>query len=45
LGTFTVSGGQITGLGSAVTDAIVGLGYSATMKSAKLAYAANMGTL
>jgi hypothetical protein len=44
LGTFTVSGGQITGLGSAVTDAIVGLGYSATMKSAKLAYAANMGT-
>lgn len=44
LGTFTVSGGQITGLGSAVTNAIVGLTYSATFKSAKLAYAAQMGT-
>lgn len=44
LGTFTVSGGQITGLASAVTNAIVGLSYSATFKSAKLAYAAQMGT-
>lgn len=44
LGTFTVSGGQITGLASAVTNAIVGLTYSATFKSAKLAYAAQMGT-
>lgn len=43
-GTFSVSGGQITGLASAVTDACVGLGYSATFKSAKLAYAAQMGT-
>lgn len=43
-GTFTVSGGQITGLASTVTDACVGLGYSATFKSAKLAYAAQMGT-
>jgi hypothetical protein len=44
LGTFTVASGQITGLGSAVTNAIVGLTYSATFKSAKLAYAAQMGT-
>lgn len=38
-GTFTVSGGQITGLSSAVTNAVVGLGYSATYKSSKLSYA------
>jgi hypothetical protein len=44
LGTFTVASGQITGLGSAVTNAVVGLTYSATFKSAKLAYAAQMGT-
>jgi len=44
LGTFTVSGGQVAGLASAVTNACVGLGYSATFKSAKLAYAADMGT-
>lgn len=44
LGTFTVSSGQITGLGSSVTNAIVGLTYTATFKSAKLAYAAQMGT-
>jgi hypothetical protein len=43
-GTFTVGGGQIMGLGDAVTDAVVGLGYSATFKSAKLAYAAQLGT-
>lgn len=44
LGTFTVSGGQITGLGASVTDACVGLGYTARFKSAKLAYGAQMGT-
>jgi hypothetical protein len=44
LGVFTVSGGEIAGLSSAVTDACVGAGYSATFKSAKLAYAAQMGT-
>jgi hypothetical protein len=44
LGTFTVSGGQIMGLSEAVTNAIVGLGYSATFKSAKLAYGAQLGT-
>lgn len=38
-GTFTVSGGQITGLSAAVTNAVVGLAYSATFKSTKLAYA------
>jgi hypothetical protein len=35
-GTFTVSGGQITGLSDAVTNAIVGLGYTARFKSTKL---------
>lgn len=44
LGTFTVSGGQITGLSASVTDACIGLGYTAKFKSAKLAYAAAMGT-
>ncbi len=44
LGSFTVSGGQITGLASAVTNAIVGLAYEATFRSAKLAYAAAGGT-
>lgn len=43
-GTFTVSGGQITGLSAAVTDACVGLGYTAPFKSAKQAFAAAMGT-
>jgi hypothetical protein len=43
-GTFTVSGGQITGLSAAVTNACVGLGYTATYKSAKQAFAAAMGT-
>jgi hypothetical protein len=43
-GSFTVISGQISGLSSAVTDAIVGLGYQATFKSAKLAYAAQLGT-
>jgi hypothetical protein len=44
LGTFTVSGGQITGLASAVTNAIVGLSYEADFVSAKLAYGAQLGT-
>ncbi len=44
LGTFTVSGGQITGLSEAVTSCVVGLSYDATFKSAKLAYAAQKGT-
>lgn len=39
-GTFTVSGGQITGLSASVTNAIVGLAYDATFKSSKLAYSA-----
>ena len=44
LGTYTVSSGQITGISEAVTSAIVGLGYTAQWKSAKLAYAAGLGT-
>lgn len=44
LGTYTVSSSQITGLPEAVTNAIVGLGYSATFKSAKQAFGAAMGT-
>jgi hypothetical protein len=44
LGTFTVSGGQILNVGETVTNAIVGLAYEATFKSAKLAYAAQLGT-
>lgn len=43
LGTYTVSGGSIT-VSTAVTTAIVGLAYSATFKSTKLAYAAGLGT-
>ncbi len=43
-GTFTVTGGQVTGLSAAVTDACVGLGYSARFKSSKLAYAAQGGS-
>jgi hypothetical protein len=42
-GTFTVASGQIT-LPTAVTDCVVGLGYDAEFKSAKLAYGAQMGT-
>lgn len=41
--TYTVSGGSIT-LAESVTSAIVGLPYSARFKSAKLAYAADLGT-
>lgn len=43
-GTFNVSGGQITGLSAAVTDACVGIGYTAQWKSAKQAFAAALGT-
>lgn len=42
-GTFTVASGAIT-LPVAVSNACVGLPYSAPWKSAKLAYAAQMGT-
>jgi hypothetical protein len=43
-GTFTVSSGQITGLSAAVTNACVGLAYTANWKSMKNAFAAAMGT-
>ena len=43
LGTFVVSGGQIT-LSAAVSNCVVGMGYQARFKSAKLAYAGGMGT-
>jgi hypothetical protein len=43
MGTFTVSSGEISGLPDAVTDAVVGLGYSAPYKSTKLAYATEEG--
>jgi len=41
--TYPVSGGSIT-LGETVSDAVVGLPYAATFKSAKLAYAAAQGS-
>lgn len=44
MGAFTVSGGQITGLPSAVTNACIGLGYEARWKSLKQAFGAAMGT-
>jgi hypothetical protein len=44
MGTFTVSGGQITGLDAEVTNACVGIAYTAPFKSAKQAFAAAMGT-
>lgn len=43
LGDYTVESGQIT-LSEAVTSCVVGLGYSATFKSAKQAFGAAMGT-
>ncbi len=43
LGTYTVASGAIT-LSEAVQNACVGLAYTAQFKSAKLAYAAQMGT-
>jgi hypothetical protein len=44
LGTYTVSGGQITGITEAVTYAVVGISYTAQWQSAKLAYASQKGT-
>lgn len=44
LGPHLVTGGQITNLPSAVTDACIGLGYTAPWKSMKQAFAAAMGT-
>lgn len=44
MGSYTVSGGAISGLPENVTSAIVGLPYSARYKSTKLAYAAGAGT-
>lgn len=44
MGTFTVSGGQITGLPAQVTNACVGLVYVGKFKSAKLAYGALRGS-
>lgn len=44
LGTYTVQGGQITGLPFPVTDAVIGLPYSAPWQSMKQAFAAAMGT-
>lgn len=41
--TYTVSGGSIT-LAETVSEAVIGLPYTATFKSAKLAYAAQQGT-
>lgn len=42
--TYMVTGGQITGLPSAVTSAVIGLPYDAEYQSTKLAYAAAAGT-
>lgn len=40
----TVTGGQITGLPVAVSNAVVGLAFTAQLKTAKLAYGAEHGT-
>jgi len=42
-GTYTVSSGAIT-LDTAITSGVIGLGYTAQFKSAKLAYATDMGS-
>lgn len=42
-GTYTVSSGSIT-LSTAVSEAVIGLGYTATFESSKLAYAAALGS-
>jgi hypothetical protein len=44
LGTFTVTGGAITGLASAVTDACVGLAYEAQWRGTRNAFGDVMGT-
>ena len=43
LGSYTVSSGQVTVI-TTVTNAIVGLGYTAQYKSVKLPYASGLGT-
>lgn len=43
LGVYTVDNGAIT-VSEAVTSAVIGLSYTASYKSTKLAYAASMGT-
>ena len=43
LGSYTVSGGQITGVTTAVTSAVIGLGYTAQYKSTKLFYGGSGG--
>lgn len=44
LGLHPVAGGQVSGLSSAITDACVGLPYTAQFKSMKEAFAAALGT-
>jgi hypothetical protein len=44
MGTFTVSGAQITGLPDEVTNACIGIGYTAQWKSGKQAFGAALGT-
>lgn len=44
LGVFTVTGGMIAALPFAVTNAVIGLAYTAQYKSTKLAYAVEAGT-
>lgn len=44
LGTFTLNGSGQATLSAAVSNYVVGLGYTARFKSTKLAYAASMGT-
>lgn len=44
LGTKTVSSGAISGLSEAVTNAVVGLAYTAQYKSAKLSQVSELGT-
>lgn len=44
LGTFVVTGGQITGISLAVTNACIGLGYTAPWQSMKESFAAALGT-
>jgi hypothetical protein len=43
-GTYTVTGGEITGLPMSVTTGVVGLAYRGRYKSGRLAYAAQGGT-
>lgn len=43
-GTFVVSGAQITGLPSSVSEAVVGLPYTGRIKTTKLNYGAELGS-